>query len=58
MDSNNRTPLDYYLLPRIDIASAMLRIAEDNGPALDGYRFDTLDVLYEFLRPVSMEGAA
>jgi DNA invertase Pin-like site-specific DNA recombinase len=52
MDAANQAPVDYYILPRIDIASATLRLAEENGLALDGYRFDSLDPLYESLQPV------
>ena len=47
MDANNQQPFDFYLFPRIDMASARLRLAEDNGLGLDAYRFETLDVLYE-----------
>jgi DNA invertase Pin-like site-specific DNA recombinase len=43
MDQPNQTPLDYYLLPRIDMTKPRLRLAEANGVSLDAYRFDTLD---------------
>jgi hypothetical protein len=43
MDSLNEAPLDYYLLPRIDILVEKLRLKEDNGLGLDVYRFDALD---------------
>lgn len=42
MDRGNREVLDYYLLPRIDVVAAKLRMAEENGLHLDAYRFDTL----------------
>lgn len=58
MDAANKVPLDYYLLPRIDIATEKLRLAEDNGLALDGYRFESLDPFYEFLRPETITEAA
>lgn len=58
MDTRNHAALDYYLLPRIDIASKKLRLSEDNGLAVDCYRFESLEVLYEFLRPVSIAEAA
>lgn len=45
MDRPNRMPLDYYLLPRIDMMLPRLRLAEHNGISLDGYRFDNLDGL-------------
>jgi DNA invertase Pin-like site-specific DNA recombinase len=46
MDQLNRDPLDYYLLPRIDMNAPRLRLAEDNGVSLDSYRFDSLEALY------------
>ncbi len=58
MDANNRTPFDYYLFPRIDIANARFNLAEDNELQFDAYRFDTLDLLYELARPVFIMEAA
>ncbi len=46
MDRENRAPLDYYLLPRIDMTAPRLRLAEDNGVSLDAYRFDSLEFLF------------
>jgi Recombinase len=46
MDQPNRNPLDYYLLPRIDMTEPRLRLAEDNGVSLDSYRFESLDGFY------------
>jgi DNA invertase Pin-like site-specific DNA recombinase len=46
MDSANERPLDFYLFPHIDRASADVRLAEENGLSLDAYRFETLDPLY------------
>jgi DNA invertase Pin-like site-specific DNA recombinase len=46
MDRPNREPLDYYLLPRIDMTEPRLRLAEDNGVSLDAYRFDTLEEFF------------
>lgn len=46
MAANNIQPLDYYLFPRIDIASQRVRFAEDNALAIDAYRFDSLAPLY------------
>lgn len=58
MDAANRHPLDFYLLPRIDIMGGMLRLAENNGLALDAYRFETLDALYGMAAPTSVMEAA
>jgi hypothetical protein len=58
MDVRNRQPLDFYLFPRIDRASASIRLAEENGLSLDAYRFETLDVLYELATPIRVREAA
>lgn len=43
MDSANREPADYYLLPIMDIDSPRLLLCESNGAYLDTYQFDSLD---------------
>jgi DNA invertase Pin-like site-specific DNA recombinase len=43
MDTVNRAPLDYYVLPSLDVKEARLRIKEDNGLFLDGYRYESLE---------------
>lgn len=43
MDADNQAPLDYYLLPRLDVTFERLLLAEDNPINLDSYRFSTLD---------------
>jgi DNA invertase Pin-like site-specific DNA recombinase len=47
MDRSNRSPLDYYLLPRIDMTLPSVRLAENNGFSLDSYRFESLEGLFE-----------
>jgi DNA invertase Pin-like site-specific DNA recombinase len=46
MDPDNQHPLDYYLLPSIDMSVPKLKLAQENGLSLDGYRFVTLDFLF------------
>jgi hypothetical protein len=46
MDSQNRSALDYYLLPRLSIAPGSLRVREENGLDLDSFRFDSLDSFF------------
>lgn len=46
MDSENRTALDYYLLPRVAVASHPLRLREDNGLELDSFRYASLDAFF------------
>jgi DNA invertase Pin-like site-specific DNA recombinase len=46
MDVENSAPIDYYLLPLVDIEIERLRLSEYNGAHLDTYRFDTLDFFF------------
>jgi DNA invertase Pin-like site-specific DNA recombinase len=47
MDRDNQVVQDYYILPRIDLPGPQVRLGEHNGLALDSFRFDTLDQLYD-----------
>jgi DNA invertase Pin-like site-specific DNA recombinase len=47
MNQMNSAILDFYLLPRFEMEHAAIALAEDNGLALDAFRFDTLDMLFE-----------
>ena len=58
MDQSNRQPLDYYLLPRIDVGSAKIRLAEDNSISLDAFRFETLDGFFHLASRVVIRSAA
>jgi hypothetical protein len=42
----NEAPRDYYVLPSVDMTFVKLKFAEQNGLALDVYRFETLDFFY------------
>jgi DNA invertase Pin-like site-specific DNA recombinase len=57
MDTRNDSALDYYLLPALDLRAAGMRLKDDNGVHLDGYRFDTLDYLFDLTRTVRLEAA-
>ncbi|RCS31570.1 recombinase family protein [Rhodanobacter denitrificans] len=47
MAADQRTVLDYYLFPRIDLPLRPCRLAEqDNEVTLDAYRFESLEPLY------------
>jgi hypothetical protein len=46
MNETNEQVLDYYLLPRIDVGLARIRLSEDNGVFLDTYRFESLDPFF------------
>jgi len=58
MDRTNRAPFDFYLFPRIDMLSEKLRLGEENALALDAYRFDDLELLYDIAAPVPLGEAA
>jgi hypothetical protein len=58
MDSDNRLPLDYYLLPRIDVPYPAVRLAESNGLWLDAYRFDILEAFFDLAARTRLKGVA
>jgi len=58
MTATNAGIRDYYLLPAIDMTWENLRIAEENGVYLDGYRFDTLDYFLGMAERIKFEEAA
>ncbi len=58
MAPGNREVFDYYLLPRVEIASSDLRLKEDNGIFWDVYRFDTLDRFFDLTARASIRSAA
>jgi DNA invertase Pin-like site-specific DNA recombinase len=58
MDAENQSPLDYYLLPRLDMTFERLMIAEDNPISLDTFRFDRLDFFLGMARRARLPEAA
>lgn len=58
MDDANDQPKDYYLLPRLDMRDAVLRLAEYNGLSLDAYRFSSLDPFFQLTARVPFRAAA
>lgn len=58
MDELNNKPFDYFLFPLLDIGTRKLRLAEENGLVLDGYRFDTLNPLYALAERRSLREVA
>lgn len=58
MDALNQAPLDYYVLPSMDVRMARLRIKEDNGIFLDGYRYESLDYFFGMAQMVRAGVAA
>lgn len=58
MDAENKSVLDCYLLPRLDLGDLKLRIGEDNGIFLDAYRFTALDAFFDLSGRIYIEAAA
>ena len=58
MDESNEEPLDYYLLPALDIENPKLRLASSNGIALDMYRFDDLEDFFSLTKRAYLSEAA
>jgi DNA invertase Pin-like site-specific DNA recombinase len=46
LTAGDQTPLDYYLLPRLDRGDSALCLGEHNPVQWESYRFDTLDYLH------------
>jgi hypothetical protein len=55
MDEDNRDILDYYILPRVDLPQAYLRLGEHNGLALDSFCFESLHQLYDMAARASLD---
>lgn len=58
MDAANEQPNDYFVLPRLDMREAVLRLAEYNGLSLDAYRFDSLTPFFRLTARVPFREAA
>ena len=58
MDATNEGIRDYYLLPGIDMTGENLRLAEENGVYLDGYRFETLEYFLGMAERIKLQEAA
>ncbi|CUW37167.1 Site-specific recombinase [Magnetospirillum sp. XM-1] len=58
MDADNQHPLDYYLLPRVDVAPGAVRLKEDNSFYWDAYRFETIDHFIWLASRASIRSAA
>lgn len=58
LDTENRSALDYYLIPRLDMAVWPRQIAPENSPFIDGYRFNDLEVLGRLAARAQLREAA
>jgi hypothetical protein len=58
LDESNQSPLDYFLLPRLDFGQLRIRLADQNAIEFDSYRFDTLDYFYGMAERVRVRRVA
>lgn len=58
MDHDNSQPLDYYLLPGLDIENPHISLADQNSFALEAYRFDDLEPFFLLTERCSLPEAA
>lgn len=58
LQEDNTDARDYYLIPRLDMATWPRHIGFESSPFIDGYRFDTLDILSELAARVRLREAA
>lgn len=54
MDRENREAQDYYILPSLDMKAPKFRLGQHNGMALDAFRFDSLDPLFDMAARVRL----
>lgn len=58
MDSDNRLPRDFYVLPSLDFSKQKLPVAERNSLSLDFYRVEVLDAFYRLCARSQLAEAA
>ncbi len=58
MDAENKAARDHYLLPKLDMTAARVRLAENNGVSFDAYRFQNLDALFGMAARIGLMEAA
>lgn len=58
MEPDNSQIRDYYLFSSLDLSANKVRLAEENGLALDAYRFDNLDYFFSLAERVMLEDVA
>jgi hypothetical protein len=58
MGRENVRAQDYYVIPTIDLGLWPLRVREDNGAFIDGYRFESLEILYSLAERQAWKEAA
>ena len=57
MSADNEYPVDYYLIPALDVENPKMRLMENNSLTLDAYRFDTLEPFFLLAEHVDIREA-
>ncbi|PTR03805.1 DNA invertase Pin-like site-specific DNA recombinase [Paraburkholderia sp. GV068] len=58
MEFDAKSIRDYYLLPRIDVSSDMVRLGDHNDFGFEAYRYDDLSMLCHLARRVPLKGVS
>ena len=58
LNAGNTEPMDYYLLPALDLKAGRVLFAEENRITLDAYRFSTLDYFFGMAERIRIQEAA
>lgn len=58
LDEVNQSPIDYFLLPRLDFGGRGFNLADRNSIEFETYRFDSLDYLYGMAERTRVRRAA
>ena len=58
LDEANQSPIDYYLLPRLDFGGRGFNLADRNSIEFETYRFESLDYLYGMAERTRLRRAA
>lgn len=54
MDSENKIPIDYFILPKLNFNFKRMIISENNPAIFELYRYDDLDLFYNLLKRVDL----
>jgi len=58
MEAGNQKPLDYYLFPSFEIEHSKMRLSENNGLALDVFRYENLDIFFQLSERAQIKEAS
>jgi hypothetical protein len=58
LDQDNRRPIDYYLLPRLEFGKPRITLADQNSVEFESYRFESLDYFFGMAARTQLRNAA